>query len=264
MRMKNWKRILVWVLIILIGFAISFSGIQFPPWVSSVAAGALGAWIALTFWQSGIEQLDKPSKEYREKLLRGKPLEVKHAIPRLQQDGWGIDDSLRQFFHDFDWFGVIANDWGPIKEGPWRLQESENTELDTLSYDSPHYGRQYHIFYNAERVGLLEITDYLKYTFANPRITAKIGIGDARLFTFHEVRGFLTSIAALVSGTKEEYEESQRKIDMALLQAHWDAARGELIGGSSDLEVEVYLTDTSAAHYLEMREQRRQKSSTTA
>jgi len=109
-----------------------------------------------------------------------------------------------------------------------------------------------------------KITDYLKYTFANPRITAKIGIGDARLFTFHEVRGFLTSIAALVSGTKEEYEESQRKIDMALLQAHWDAARGELIGGSSDLEVEVYLTDTSAAHYLEMREQRRQKSSTTA
>jgi hypothetical protein len=109
----------------------------------------------------------------------GQPLEVKHAIPKLKQDGWGIDDSLRQFFHDFDWFGVIANDWDPIKESPWRLQELENTELHTLSYDSPRYGRQYHIFYNAEHVGLLEITTYIKYTPASPRKTTKIGIGDA-------------------------------------------------------------------------------------
>jgi hypothetical protein len=154
MRMNNWKLIVIWVLIVVIGFAISSSGIQFPPWVLSVAAGALGAWIILNIWQRRHEQPDTPSKEYRDKLLRGKPLEVKHAIPKLKQDGWGIDDSLRQFFHDFDWFGVIANDWDPIKESPWRLQELDNTELHTLSYDSPRYGRQYHIFYNAEHVGL--------------------------------------------------------------------------------------------------------------
>ncbi len=260
--MKNWKLILLWVLIVLIGFAISSSGIQFPPWVSSVAAGALGAWIVLTFWQSRNEQPDRPSKEYRDKLLRGKPLEVKHAIPKLEQEGWGIDDSLRQFFHDFDWFGVIANDWVMIKESPWRLQETEQTELRRLGFESPVYGRQYHVFYNQERVGHLEVTDYMEYTSENPKITAYIEIEDTCLFYFDEVREFLTNIALLLSGsTKEEYQEAQRNIEKALFRAHWDASRSQIIYGTSDVEVEVYFSDSSAARYLQMREQRRQKRS---
>ena len=45
-----------------------------------------------------------------------------------------------------------------MEDGPWRLQELDNTEISgDLASDFPAYGRRYEIFYNQVKLGLLEI-----------------------------------------------------------------------------------------------------------
>jgi hypothetical protein len=142
-----------------------------PVWLILFVAVLL--WACYCYRYGYLELKRKAGKSEREakqenNILVGTPIEPKHANPKLKR--WGITESLRRFFADFDQFGVIANGWAPIKDSPWRLQELKDTRLRTFNNESPEHGRRYDLFYNQQRVGSLEIADIPEYTTEEPRV----------------------------------------------------------------------------------------------
>ncbi len=224
-----------------------------PAWLILFVAVLL--W-ACYYYRYGYLELKRKARKSERKakqednILLGTPIEPKHANPRLKR--WGITESLRRFFADFDQFGVIANGWAPIKDSPWRLQELKDTRLRTFNNDSAEHGRRYDLFYNQQRVGSLEIADTSAYTTEEPRGCANVLIQDARLIPLDEVSRFLTSIAMLLSaGTGEEYAEAKRNMETALTQVHL-AKRSAGLDAAPEVVVEVSFLG-SAATYIKLR-----------
>jgi hypothetical protein len=199
----------------------------------------LGLWACYYYRFGYLEwRLGRSEREVKQdEILLGVPIEPKHANPKLK--GWRIPDSLRGFFADFGRFGVIVNDWPPIKNSPWRFQELKDTRLRAFNTDSPKQGRRYDVFYNQGRLGALEITDTPDYKTEEPRVSANVVIRDARLISFDEISRFLMSIATLLSaGTGDEYAEARRNVESLLTRAH--QARG-----SKDLDAEPMAIEVS-------------------
>ena len=218
-----------------------------PAWLILFVAVLL--WACYYYRYGYLELKRKAGKSERE----ATPIEPKHANPKLKR--WGITESLRRFFADFDQFGVIANGWAPIKDSPWRLQELKDTRLRTFNNDSPGHGRRYDLFYNQQRVGSLEIADTPDYTTAEPRVRANVVIRDARPIPhpLDDVSRFWTSIAALLSaGTGDEYAEAKRDVEIALTQAYL-AKRGKGMDAAPEVVIEVLFLG-SAATYIKLRE----------
>jgi len=189
------------------------------------------------------------TKENR--FLLGGPIEPNHTVPTLRR--WGVPESLRRFFADFEQFRLLANGWALIKDTPWRLQELADTRL-RKSNDSNKRGRRYGIFYNQERAGLLQIADAPGYSTGEPRVHTHVLIPDAQLIPLEDLSTFLTSIAALLSaGTGGEYAESRRKIEVALDQAHEAKRAVRRTGVSTVVVVEVSLLGL-AGTYMTLRE----------
>jgi hypothetical protein len=197
------------------------------------------------------EEAEREAKQ-EDNILSGTPIEPKHANPKLKRWGWGIPNSLRRFFADFDRFGVIANGWAPVKDSPWRLQELKDTRLRTFNNDCAEHGRRYDLFYNQQRVGSLEIGVTPDYTTEEPRVRANVVIRDARLIPFDDISRFLTGIATLFSaGTGDEYAEAKRNLEIALPQAYL-AKRGKGMDAAPEVVVEVSFLG-SAATYIKLR-----------
>jgi hypothetical protein len=227
-----------------------------PAWLILLVAVLL--WACYYYRYGYLELKRKTGKTEREtkqedNILLGTPIEPKHANPKLKH--WGITKSLRRFFADFDQFGVITNEWAPIKDSPWRLQELENTRLRTFNDDSPKYGRRYDLFYNQQRVGSLEIADTPDYTTEEPRVRSNVVILDARVIPhpLDDVSRFLTSIATLLSaGTGDEYAEAKRNVEVALTQAYL-ARRTKGMDTATEVVTGVSFVG-SAATYIKLRE----------
>jgi hypothetical protein len=177
------------------------------------------------FKRKAAEEAEREEKK-RENILFGTAIQPKHAHPKLKR--WSTFGSLRRFFADFDEFGVIANDLGPIKDSPWRLQELEDTRLRTSNSVFPKRGRRYEVFYNQQPVGSLEIATSSDYTTEKPRVRGNILVREAKLIPLYELSGFLTSVAALLSGaTGDECAETKSKVETALTRAHSDVKRSK-------------------------------------
>jgi hypothetical protein len=218
-----------------------------PAWL--IPLSLAGLWACYYYRYGYLErELDKSEREPKqEDILLGVPIEPKHANPKLR--AWRIPDSLRRFFADFGRFGVVINNWPPIKDSPWRLQERKDTRLRTFNDESPKQGHRYDVFYNQQRLGTVEITDTAGYRTEAPRVSANIVIRDARLIAFDEISRFLTSIATLLSaGTGDEYAEARSNVETVLTRAH--QARGLEAG---PLAIEVSFLG-SAATYIKLRD----------
>src|SRR6266699_1821582 len=150
-------------------------------WHSAANRAVAGLWACYYYRYSSLERKSARSErdaKQEASILSGLPIDPKHANPKLK--GWRISDSLRHFFADFGRFGVIANEWPPIKDSSWRLQELKDTKLRTFNNDVPKQGRRYDVFYNRQRVGSLEIADTSDYTIEEPRVIANLVIRDPR------------------------------------------------------------------------------------
>src|SRR5262249_36271351 len=146
------------------------------PWFTSLLFGGIGAWVVLSSWKSEQTQ-DRPSEDFKQKLLHGTPVEVKRVRPKSPGYHFYEDkDCWWQFKRDFAAFGEIANSFWAIDETPWRFQQLESMDLHHLAHDSPCAGYQYKIFYNQVEVGSLEITHASEYTTDNPQIYANVDL----------------------------------------------------------------------------------------
>ena len=113
-----------------------------PAWL--ILFGAVLLW-ACYYYRYGYLELKRrpeetPETKQKDNILFGTPIEPKHANPKLKR--WGISDSHRRFFADFDRFGVTVNGWATVKGSPWRLQELKDTKLRTFDSDTPKQGRR--------------------------------------------------------------------------------------------------------------------------
>lgn len=64
-----------------------------------------------------------------------------------------ITPAHETIFEDFRWFGAVLNEH--IAE-PWSIEELNNTSV--RGHDAPDIGRQYHVWYNACRMGRMQVT----------------------------------------------------------------------------------------------------------
>ncbi len=226
-------------------------------WHSAANRAVAGLWACYYYRYSSLERKSARSErdaKQEASILSGLPIDPKHANPKLK--GWRISDSLRHFFADFGRFGVIANEWPPIKDSSWRLQELKDTKLRTFNNDVPKQGRRYDVFYNRQRVGSLEIADTSDYTIEEPRVIANLVIRDPRPISFDDISRFLTSVATLLSArTGDEYAEARRKAETALTRAH-RASRIKGLDASPEGAVEVLFLG-SAATYIKLWKRQR-------
>ena len=201
----------------------------------------------------------KPKKKFLKRLLHSKPVAPKHQPPSpLKAGKEGITRAVQQFFADFEDFADVVNSWlaDPHVGGPWRLQELPDAELSLGVSDSPTHGRRYAIFYNQERLGTVEVSDFFYRTEA-PRVITRLRVDYVRLLSFDAVRNFLSAIALHTcdaSPDSKEYSQATQAIDRAMTEVLWQTQQISTFGmngkdwGKLDLRL-----DGTAGWYFERR-----------
>ena len=147
-----------------------------------------------------------------ESIEMGEAMEPKHQPPELSH---GLN---KEMFHDFIAFSDKLNEL--LLWGGWRIQE-EPTGVGV---------RNYSVLYNGLKVGHLNLGVWSKtpYRAAKSEISADIEIEYARLFYYGNLRRFLMTTGALLSGdTLASWDRTKEEIDYTLTSHLWDAGKTE-------------------------------------
>jgi hypothetical protein len=198
---------------------------------------------------------DSSRKKLLALLFESGPIEPKHNHPATLTGEWSAEmasDAEHCFFSHFDMFADPINQlytsgkgW---EGGPWRLQELANTEI-RASYNGPSFGRRYSVFYNQAAIGNIEISGVLYEAEKNPQVSTDVELEHIRLLPFQEIVGFLVTLAQYLAwGEPEQYANTQRAIDRALLAVVWNTKQN----GDDDGTIELHLSG-SAENYLKWR-----------
>jgi hypothetical protein len=100
---------------------------------------ALNVMVTIALWRTAARRPEKLKKQFITTLLRSKPIEPKHRLPKPLVEGWGITKRVQQFFVDFKDFADVVNWWFSEVETGWRLQELADPELTVrLAMSRPH------------------------------------------------------------------------------------------------------------------------------
>jgi hypothetical protein len=192
-----------------------------------------------------------PKRKFRNLLRSGTPITPRHEPPPELGDAWGVTDADKRFFADFESFADILNNSFARLQDPWRLQELPDAEIRGGGRDSPQHGRRYLVFYNQIRVGNLNIYAHHLYAAHDPTVHTYISLEYARLLPFHQVGGFIMSVADLtVSDTSDGIRKSRVAMHDAMLNQFWQIEYDyDLDARSSGGFLDVSFTG-SAAHYL--------------
>ena len=203
-------------------------------------------------------------KKFVKDLLYSKPKTVKHNPPKnLTPDGkerYGAEKYDFECFLLFWFFGEAVN--GELQDSATRIQEINSTDLSLPphSMDGPAYGRRYEIFYNQVKIGLLEIeansgwppNKWDKSVFAHIALDRV----PVTALPHHAVRGFLGTIAGLVTsekkprGSTSEYEHASSTINYEVAETMWGVLHAYTLAepfGGDDLA--VHLSGTPDRYY---------------
>jgi hypothetical protein len=75
-----WSLVLVGIVVVVSSQPPVTSWVAANPWFTSIIFGGFGAWIVLNYWKEKQGFTDRPSEEFRKKLLWETPLEVKRRM----------------------------------------------------------------------------------------------------------------------------------------------------------------------------------------
>jgi hypothetical protein len=224
----------------------------------------LNAMATITLWQSAARRPETLKKKFLKCVFDSKPITPKHQPPPPLKKGYAVGKEKLQFFSDFEDFANVVN-WylaSPYSDGgPWRLQELPEADLSLHgNFDSgPVYGRNYAIFHNQQRLGILEISDGFQYSAENPDVITHVQLDFVRVLSFDAIRTFLTNIAHHTCdfrpGTKE-YFQAEQAIDRAMTEVLWQINRVSRFGlDFEDDYGEINLRlDGTATWYVERRD----------
>ena len=143
----------------------------------------------------------------------GKLVEPKHRPPAK----FGGKDEWRHFFEDFASFADVVNGH-LLFGGGWRIQED--------SFQAAGIVRHYDILCNGAKVGYISLgCSCLEYTTSEFEVTVSVGIHNALVFDYHELRCFLQTIPPLVCGNADELQRAMTHIDERLTSSLWNSVR---------------------------------------
>lgn len=135
-------------------------------------------------------------------------------------------------FEDFRWFGAVLNQH--VTE-PWSIEELNDTSA--RGYDAPNIGRQYHIWYNACRMGRMQVTcggrDWLSKPegFADNRLACvEIELNYLRFVPYEDALSLISHIARFIGEGNFEDDECSRIVARdegahVLAQHLWEVVR---------------------------------------
>lgn len=142
-----------------------------------------------------------------------------------------ITPAHETLFEDFQWFGAALNQH--VAE-PWSIEELNDTSA--RGYDAPDIGRQYHIWYNACRMGRMQVTCG-HYPIMEPERFAdnrqahvEIELSYLRFIPYHDAVSLISHIVLFVG--RFDFEDGERSRALArsesadVLAGHlWETVR---------------------------------------
>lgn len=166
-----------------------------------------------------------------EKGERHKP---QHKQPKSLIDGGAIKSRITAaheiLFDDFRWFGVLLN--SDVAEA-WAVEELNDTDIS--GFEGPRAGRRYQVYYNACRMGTIEVTIggfewYSREAFAqNRQARVEVELDYLRFAPFQDAHSLIYSIALYIGPCGDDGEAARSKaasIATAALTGHlWESVR---------------------------------------
>ncbi|RWB65395.1 hypothetical protein [Mesorhizobium sp.] len=164
--------------------------------------------------------------------VRHKP---KHDQPKSLADGGAIKSfitaSHELLFDDFRWFGAVLNQH--ISEG-WAVEEINDT--DVRGFDGPRVGRRYHVFYNAWKMGTIQVTiggsDWISSPeefAANRRAEVELYLDNLRFVPFDSAHSLVATLALYAGQSDQDYEKARKRAaniaNAALIGHLWESVR---------------------------------------
>lgn len=169
-----------------------------------------------------------------EKGERHKP---QHNQPKSLIDGGAVKSRITAaheiLFDDFRWFGVLLDSDFRGEIG-WAIEEINDTDI--REFEGPDVGRQYRVYYNACRMGTIEVAvgghEWLSRPEAfaqNRQARVEVRLDYLRFVSFEAAHGLIYSIALYIGSFGDDGEAARSKaagIATAALTGHlWESVR---------------------------------------
>lgn len=166
-------------------------------------------------------------------IIDGKRREPKHNSPNETWKPGTIDPVDQAAFDDFKLFGATI-DWET--SDPWSLEETSDTGRSAWYLDSPDYGRRWIVFYNAVKIGWLEISPHPTHLFgtveefrADPNAQVDMRLNWMRFIPYYDAFGLLYAVALNMQGVELGYdaarERAKTSAESALTGHLWEVMR---------------------------------------
>lgn len=237
------KRVLIWAAIIcvgLIGYTVksAFNIDDYTIWLAVIAIWLIVISFHFDTRLNALEErvVHTDYSGIKVQIEEGERHKPQHQQPTSLAAGGAIASWIRPaheiLFEDFRWFGAVLNQH--VAE-PWSIEELNDT--NARGYDAPDIGRQYHIWYNACRMGRMQVTcggsDWVfkPEGFAdNRRACVEIELNYLRFVPYDDAHNLISQIILFIG--RFDFEDGERSRVLArgegadVLAGHlWEAVR---------------------------------------
>ncbi|RWP37984.1 hypothetical protein [Mesorhizobium sp.] len=158
-----------------------------------------------------------------------------HEPPKSLIDGGAVQSFITAahevLFEDFRWFGAVLNQH--VAEA-WAIEELNDT--DVRGIEGPEVGRRYQVYYNACKMGTMQVTVgghewiFRPETFAeNRQAQVEIDLDYLRFVPFDAAESLISSIVLFIGPFRDDGEGARSKaasVAAAALTGHlWESVR---------------------------------------
>jgi hypothetical protein len=160
----------------------------------------------------------------------------KHRPPESLIAGGAVASRIRPehetLFEDFRWFAMFLNEDVGC---PWVIEELPTTDVG--AYDGPEAGRSYDVWYNACKVGKIQISlagnwyfSGVNYTAGNLTARLALDLNHLRFIPYRDARRLLKELVVMIKffdrdGTKAANAMASTLAVNALNEYLWEAVR---------------------------------------
>ncbi|CAH2407930.1 hypothetical protein [Mesorhizobium escarrei] len=165
----------------------------------------------------------------------GKRHKPHHQQPKSLIEGGAVETFITAahevLFDDFRWFGAALNQH--VAE-PWAVEELNDTDVQGI--DGPEVGRRYQVYYNACRMGTVQVTIgghtwiFRPETFADNReARVEVDLNYLRFVPYNDAHSLISTVALFVGKFGDDGDAARAEasaVATAALTRHlWESVR---------------------------------------
>ncbi|MEO5326185.1 hypothetical protein PV773_22985 [Mesorhizobium sp. CC13] len=259
------KRILIWVAIIVVGLIGYAAKNAFGIADQTIWLTMLALMLVLVSFQfdgrlNALEErvIQKDYSGIKALIEEGKRHRPQHQQPKSLVEGGAVKSFITAahevLFEDFRWFGATLNQH--IAE-PWAVEELNDT--DVRGIEGPEVGRRYQVYYNACRMGTMQVTTgghewiFRPETFAeNRQARVEVDLNYLRFVPYTDTHSLISTVALFIGKFGDDGDVARAKasaVATAALTGHlWESVRNPDIDMSFEFRTEgpyELLSDTT-------------------